>query len=423
MRLLLKATLYYLIMTLVVFGFGGIMTYDIFQKKVEKETDRYMASRLLSLQNSIENGESPYAFVSKNLSIKEIDDSIEETKISFGDTLADHPSPHIDRLETHRKLKVIRKINDRTYKIEIFDVIVESDDIFTGVFQSLTRLFMILGVVLVLFSFLVSTWLFRPFNVTLQAIKNFKLNEMTQLALGKTNTKEFKELNAILTRMAKKSQISYKNLKEFSENASHEMQTPLAVAKGKIELLMQTKNLDEEQLQLINSSYESINHLSRMSRSLGLLTRIENNEFTDFQEINFSEKLNQSIFDFHELLGLKKIKIKNEITENVQVKSDPVLIHMLIANLFQNAIRHNIANGHIFVKLTKNLLTIFNSGKPLSTPSELLFKRFKKDNQSGGTIGLGLAIVKKICDVNNFDIKYNYENEEHVVNVYFKKNK
>jgi signal transduction histidine kinase len=423
MRLLLKVTLYYLVITLIVFGVGGIMTYDIFQLQVQRETDRYMVSRLWSLQNSIENGESPYSFISNNLSIKEIDDSNEETRFSFGDTLAPHPNPRINRLETHRKLKVIRKIVDKTYRIEIFDVIVESEDIFTGVFQSQTRLFVILGAALVIFSFLVSTWLFRPFNVTLQAIKNFRLNDSARLDLGKTNTKEFRELNAILKRMTKKSQIDYKNLKEFSENASHEMQTPLAVAKGKIELLMQYKNLDKEQLLLINSSYEAIDHLSKMSRSLGLLTKIENNEFTDLQEINLTEKISNSIFDFQELLELKEIKIEKEVEEDVVVHADPVLVQILVSNLFQNAIRHNIAKGHITVKLTPDQLMISNAGNPLTSSFDSLFKRFKKDNQSGKSIGLGLAIVKKICDINNYEIAYNYANNEHIIQVKFNKKK
>ncbi len=423
MRLLLKVTLYYLIITLFVFGVGGIISFNIFQTQIQTETDRYLISRLWSLQNSIENGESPFAFISTNLSIREIDDSNEESSFSFGDTLAAHPNPRIQRLETHRKLQVIRKIVGKTYKIEIFDVIVESDDIFAGVFKSQTRLFIILGIALVTFSFLVSTWLFRPFNTTLQAIKNFRLNDEGVLNLEKTNTKEFKELNAILNRMIEKSQIDYKNLKEFSENASHEMQTPLAVAKGKIELLMQYKNLDKEQLLLINSSYEAIDHLSKMSRSLGLLTKIENNEFTNLQKVNLSEKINNSIFDFQELLSLKEIKIDHRIEDQVIVHSDPILIQVLITNLFQNAIRHNIARGNIVVELTQNALIISNAGVPLTSPAESLFKRFKKDNQSGKTIGLGLAIVKKICDINNYEIRYAYQNEQHILTVVFDKSK
>jgi len=419
MKLIFKVTLYYLIITLIVFGVGGIMTYNIFQRQVQMETDRYLISRLWSLETSIENGENPNAFISDNISIKQVDNSSEETRYNFGDTLADHPSPLIDRLEPHRKLQVIRKINDQTYKIEIFDVIVESDDIFSGVFQSQTRLFVILGTVLVLSSFLVSIWLFRPFNVTLQGIKNFRLNDTEPIKLQKTSTKEFRELNQILDQMIQKIQSDYLSLKEFSENASHEMQTPLAVAKGKLELLLQSKGMDEEQLMLINSAYNSIDHLSKMGRSLGLLTKIENNEFRDLREIDLTKQIKNTLFDFQELLELKGITIKQNLEENVQVKSDPILIQILIGNLFQNAVRHNTPNGEIKIKLTSNDFTISNTGKKLNNPSDLLFKRFKKDNQSNDTIGLGLAIVKKICEINNYTISYQFENERHTLKVEF----
>jgi signal transduction histidine kinase len=219
--------------------------------------------------------------------------------------------------------------------------------------------------------------------------------------------------------MIMKNRTDYKNLKEFSENASHEMQTPLAVAKGKLELMLQSKTLDEEQLSLINSAYESINHLSKMSRSLSLLTKIDNNEFTDLKEINLSEKLNNSIYDFNELLSLKSINIEHNIEPNIIIKSDPVLLQVLITNLFQNAIRHNIHKGQISVVLKKDHLEISNTGKPLKADTESMFKRFKKDNQSGETIGLGLAIVQKICTVNNFVISYKYENERHILRVGF----
>lgn len=219
--------------------------------------------------------------------------------------------------------------------------------------------------------------------------------------------------------MIKKNQDDYKSLKEFSENASHEMQTPLAVAKGKLELLLQSSGLDEEKLHLINSSYEAIDHLSKMSRALSLLTKIENNEFTDRQEINLSQRIINSIYDFQELLELKNIKIESEIEENVILKSDPILIKILIINLFQNAIRHNIEKGNISILLTKTTFRMSNSGNPLTVKSESLFNRFKKDNQSGETIGLGLAIVKKICDINNFKITYNFINDEHLIEISF----
>jgi signal transduction histidine kinase len=161
---------------------------------------------------------------------------------------------------------------------------------------------------------------------TLQAIKNFRLNDTSPILLQKTNTREFRELNQILDQMVQKIQSDYLSLKEFSENASHEMQTPLAVAKGKMELLLQSKNMDEEQLSLINSAYNSIDHLSKMGRSLGLLTKIENNEFADLKVINLSENIENTLYDFQELLGLKGIDIsetdRRECDRQVRSGSD-----------------------------------------------------------------------------------------------------
>jgi signal transduction histidine kinase len=219
--------------------------------------------------------------------------------------------------------------------------------------------------------------------------------------------------------MILKIQSDYRNLKEFSENASHEMQTPLAVAKGKLELLLQSKNTDEEELSLINSAYNSIDHLSKMGRSLGLLTKIENNEFTDLQEVDLSKIVKGTLFDFQELLELKGLKIQQDIDDDVKVSSDPILIQILIGNLFQNAVRHNISGGEIRLKLTERSFVISNTGKELNNPSEELFERFKKDNQSEETIGLGLSIVKKICEINNYEISYEFKDHLHTLKVSF----
>jgi signal transduction histidine kinase len=399
---------------------GGIMTYDIFQRQIQIETDRYLVQRLWSLQNSIENGEKATAFNNDKQTIVEIDNKFAETRFAFSDTLADNPSPAIDRLEPHRKLTVIRKIHEKTYKIELFDVIVESDDIFTGVFQALTRLFIILGIVLVLASLFISRWLFRPFNITLQAIKRLRFREQEQPIFGKSRTQEFRELNSILEQMVLKNKADYKNLKEFSENASHEMQTPLAVAKGKVELLLQSRNLDEDQLMLINSVNESIDHMSKMSRALSLLTKIENKEFSEMAPIDLTEKIRNLAYNFQELFDLKNIEAVLDIEENVIVNGDKTLFQILINNLLQNAVRYNIPGGKINISLTKSTLRISNTGNPLKTAPIELFKRFKKDIQSSENIGLGLSIVKKICDVSGYQVNYEHADGLHVLTVVFK---
>ncbi|MDZ7605650.1 MAG: HAMP domain-containing sensor histidine kinase [Cyclobacteriaceae bacterium] len=217
-----------------------------------------------------------------------------------------------------------------------------------------------------------------------------------------------------------KNKADYKNLKEFSENASHELQTPIAVAKGKLELLLQSKNLDEDQLMLINSVSESIDHMSKMSRALSFLTKIENKEFSEMAPINLTEKISNLAYNFQELFDLKDIEATLDIEEDVIVHGDNTLFQILINNLLQNAVRYNIPGGKINISLTKTTLRISNTGNPLKTAPDELFKRFKKDIQSSENIGLGLSIVKKICDVSGYRVNYEHADGLHILSVVFK---
>jgi signal transduction histidine kinase len=221
--------------------------------------------------------------------------------------------------------------------------------------------------------------------------------------------------------MTTKVQSDYKALKEFSENASHEMQTPLTNAIGKLELLLNDGNLEEDQLNQVGSALNALRHLSKMGSSLGLLTKIENREFHNRELIDLSTHLEQSLQDFAELMALKGIELEQKIDPGVTVEMDPNLMRILINNLVSNAIRHNQEQGRIRTKLDHTGFIICNTGEPLKEEPETLFQRFKKDQPRPEGLGLGLAIVKKICDVNGFDISYSYELDEHRLEVKFNK--
>jgi signal transduction histidine kinase len=219
--------------------------------------------------------------------------------------------------------------------------------------------------------------------------------------------------------MTQKARQDYVTLKEFSENASHEMQTPIAIAKGKLELLLESKDLEPEQLGLIQSAQEALSKLSKMGKSLSLLTKIENQEFSNQKPIDFSRAVASSIDFFSEISSFKGIQIETEIEPNVQVKIDESLADILIGNLMKNAIHHNFENGKIKVELDSDKLRITNSGLPPSIPTAQLFERFKKSDQTSQSLGLGLSIVKKICNVSDFKIRYDYENETHILQINF----
>lgn len=261
--------------------------------------------------------------------------------------------------------------------------------------------------------------MFKPFNQTLEKIKNFNIKSLQPTVLGKSGIKEFDILNSFINQMTEKVSSDYKNLKEFTENASHELQTPLAITKGKLELLLQEENLTRDHMDLIESSYESIIHMSKLNKSLTLLSKIENEEFSNKGPIDVSGELKKALADFNDLIKLKNLELETDIQDEVGVENDKTLIKILLNNLLQNAIRHNNEGGKIIVHLTKSTFSIKNTGDDLDIPGEQLFERFKKGNQYEKNTGLGLSIVQKICEISLYEISYNIEKEWHMVTITF----
>ncbi|WP_020526682.1 sensor histidine kinase [Flexithrix dorotheae] len=420
MNLLLKTTLYYLIIALAVFGIGIWITFSVIKKDVDLETDRYLWEKHKDITQAISRGVAVTDINNEKINISLLEgNNLQAVKPYFSDTIVQHRI--LKREEPHRKLNAIEKINDQFYQITLYDVILETDDIYESSVYSLSMIFLLLALVLVMSSFLISQKLLKPFEMTLDIIKKFKLQNKEPLNLPETNIKEFNDLNNFITEMTRKISQDYINLKEFSENASHEMQTPLAIAKGKMELLLESPNLNDEQLQLIGSTHQAISKLSKLGQSLSILTKIENKEYSNLQKINLTRIIENMIFNFKELIELKGIRLENELEENVFINMDPYLLDMLLTNLLQNAIRHNFENGKIKIDLTSSKLEISNTGKPLKVDPEKLFERFRKDNQSQESIGLGLSIVSKICDVNQIKVIYSYSEEMHSVILKLKK--
>jgi len=403
-----------------VFSVGGIVTYKMVMKAVARETDYSLAQNMYLLEDAIREGKPINALQSSKTSITKVSyNNIQagDTIYNFSDTLAMHP--YWKRLEPHRKMTITRKIDTAYYRFSMFDIFLETDDVSDGVISVMTRLFFGLGLVLLLCSFLISSWLFQPFQKTLQKIKGFNLKNNEAISFANTSTTEFNQLNGFISQMTDKASRDYISLKEFSENAAHEMQTPIAVAKGKLELLLESPNLQEEQLPLIQSAQAALSKLSRLGQSLSLLTKIENNEFTAKESTNFSEVVEQSVLTFKDICELKGLTLKSEIEKDITQPINTAIADILVSNLLKNAVRYNLPDGWINVLLDQQQLIIENPGNPPNLPTNQLFERFRKSNQSGKSLGLGLAIVKKICDVNQLKVDYVFKEGIHRLSVKF----
>ncbi|MEP5049058.1 MAG: HAMP domain-containing sensor histidine kinase, partial [Balneola sp.] len=317
------------------------------------------------------------------------------------------------------KVSAFRNINDTTYFISTYGNMIESNDVREAVISILLWILglQVLGAVGI--GFVVSGPLFKPFRNTLNRIQNFQINEKKYLKAEPTNVKEFRDLNIFVEEMTKKAVSDFNNLKEFAENASHELQTPVAIAKGKLELLTET-NLNEQQYSYVEKLETTLNKLSRLNDSLALLTKIENHEFSTNETVNISTIIKDGIDAFQELLSLNNLKLATDISDSVILKIHPSLAEILWSNLFRNAVNHNIQNGEINIKLNSDYLEISNTGKELNTEPSVLFERFKKGEQNSDSIGLGLSIVKRIVDQNAMPISYTTEKNWHTVRISLK---
>lgn len=418
MRLITKATLLFLVVALVVFGVGGIITYQMVVQEVQLETDYYLNETFKATVKGIRSGKSIEALDNKKVVITRLQGSNwPDTIPVYKDTIAEHFN--LRRPEPHRNLTRTKEIDGIYYRISITDVLIELDDMYEGVVGVLSRLFLYLSISVILGSILISRWLFKPFTKLLDRLSRFNLKDSNGLQVPQTNTREFRQLNSFLLKMTDKARRDYQSLKEFTENASHEMQTPIAIAKGKLELMLEAPELDEEQAGLIQGAYQAISRLSSIGHSLTLLNKIENQEFSVSKRIDFSKLVENSINYYRELAELKAIKLDAEIKPGVMLPIESSLGEILVSNLIKNAIQHNVPGGWIDLKLTPEYLTVKNPGPSPKTDTSKLFERFRKGNQSGGSLGLGLSIVKKITEACDWNVRYDYEDEIHRLTVRF----
>lgn len=224
--------------------------------------------------------------------------------------------------------------------------------------------------------------------------------------------------NKIIRRQKSKIDRDYNELKEFSENASHEIQTPVAVIHAKLEKLLNSPNLSENEITDIDTVAASAERVSKLNRALLLLAKIDNNQFSLLEVVRAHDIIKENIQQLEDLISANGLKINYELSETNLTGSN-LLFQMLISNLLSNAIKYNVENGIIDIDLQNGILFISNTGKPLKTTPEHLFERFAKDvGQEGGT-GLGLAIVKKVCDAHGWHVRYTYDDPYHTLMVNF----
>lgn len=266
---------------------------------------------------------------------------------------------------------------------------------------------------------IISKRVWQPFYQILNELESYQINSNESHSFLDSNVDEFNKLSQILNSFIQRNKAIYQQQKEFTENASHELQTPLAIFQSKLDILLQNQDLTSEQAHIIEQLYDASSRLSRVNKNLLLLARIAHKHFSQKESLEVKTLIEDVLPYFSEQAEEKQLSMHTEMPESSLIEANKGLTEILINNLILNAIRHNIEKGTICMILAENLLTVRNTGidKPLHTDS--LFQRFSKSTEHAHSSGLGLAIVKKIADLNQWKVTYSYQDDQHIFSVRF----
>jgi len=319
-------------------------------------------------------------------------------------------------VELFSQLSGTKIINGENYKITVRVMAIESEDILFAIVLTFVSIIILAFIFLFYLNNSRNEALWKPFFINLEKLKVFSLKSGEPLNFVESDIKEFDELNKEMITLTSKVQTDYRNLKQFTEDVSHEMQSPLAIMQAKIENIINFQNIDEFQFEQFSALQIDIQRLKQLNKKLNLLAKIDNDQFTANEVISINDLVRKTIQNFEEIFS---IKISLQDNAKINVEMDKTLATVLCNNLISNAIKHNLDDRTIKVKINNNSLQISNQGiEELSKP-EHLFERYYKESKKPDSTGLGLSIVKKVCDYYGFLPSYRFIENNHVFYINF----
>jgi len=350
-------------------------------------------------------------------SIEKIDPSIIISGC-FKDTIMYYPEDQT--LDEFREYQFTKNINGTNYLISHRHFKDSFIQIFLEVTPVISLVLSFIFIAMFFYTRIISRKLWQTFEQNLGTLKTFSLSNSAKLELTNTDIDEFDDLNEVLTKMSDRLKLDYQASQEFSANAAHEFQTPLAIIRNKCESLFSNSDLNEETILALREIYTSTDRLSGITKALLLLAKIDHGLFQNRETISFNKIIYDWLHSFEDILQDQHINI--EVSENYQLKCqmDERLSNLLIQNLLTNAIKNCPSNKEIHIEINKDNFSISNYGDIAINQPERLFERFYKENQLNNSSGIGLAIVKKIIDHSNFKIAYSFNNFKHTFTVNLK---
>ncbi len=379
MKLLNFTSRYYFFFAFLIFILGSILSYEILKSIINKQFNERLhdeKDQFIYELNTFEGlQESYYLNIGDKIEIDPI-----ERDINMNDQMIDTLifDGNTQKEISYRQIKFITEVAGEPYLITISKPLVPNEELIKGVGEIMLLLMGGLALTIILMNRIISHKIWIPFYGIMNHLRDFEISLPFKKIKNESIIDEFKDLRLTINAMIERIQSDYFNLKEFTENASHEIQTPLSIIIAKAEILLQTKNIDNKILQDIKGIYEAANRLSKLNHGLTLLTKIENRQYVHKEIVNVTEIINRVLSNLSELIEIKNIKLNKRIMANPILILNPDLAYILFSNLINNAIKHNLEEGSINIEVAESQFSISNSGPPLNIEAKNLFLRFKR---------------------------------------------
>lgn len=425
MKLNQRIIAYISVASVVLFTLWAVFFYIIGKRSIYKQVDTVLEQQSSKIINHFLLDESLPDAMSGITGTMAY--SIEKVTEEY---LQTHPSieyqtthKHVEFQEEKEKVRELTRVFRKQgvcYKLAIDAQVYTWNDTIDFVIYSIIGLAVILLTVVILIVSLTVIDSMRPLYRLTEWVRNREVNEEIPKPDSHIKTQEIKEIESAVLEASERSNQLFEEQKRFIGNASHEIQTPLAVCRNRLELLVDNTQLDEHQLSEIEKTLNTLNYISRLNKSLLLLSKIENHQFKEEVEVDINLLVADTLENLKEIYGNLGIKTLVSEQEHIRATMNPILASSLIGNLLKNAFVHNRPNGSITVETIGKTLTICNTGDNEALDEKAIFQTFYKRSDNASSSGIGLAIAKSICNEYGYETSYQFIDNQHCFSIKFK---
>ena len=407
MNLLTRTTRTFLLASLLATFVSGLLCYAFLMHIMDEEAFEQLQNTKTRLTDYVKTqGRLPtetWTPAQENLLIRPVAGPVSE---QISDTLLYNDLEK--GLINYRQLTFGLAAFGQHYRVIIQKPLLEMEDLTEALLLGFAGLLVILISTLVVVNYRIARRLWQPFYRTLATVASFQSGQPVPLAFTPTKITEFSQLQTQLMQLTERVRRDFQSLKTFTENASHELQTPLAIIRTKLEALLQDETLTPPQSRQISTLLEAVGRLTKLNQTLLLLTKIENRQFVAVESLALADLIAPKVDFMSDWIRHKQLLLTLQVDPSVRVVMNPYLADVLLNNALSNAIKHNEVGGHLSIQLTPSGLTVSNTGVAPDQSPERLRERFQKNDAASDSPGLGLAIIDEIGRTYDFRVHYHY---------------